>query len=229
MANTYIILYGIFPEELRARIDRFDWNEILAADPHFQRETANPFVFRFETDGKPCGTVFGSEKTLHSHPTPNNALPPVLEKAVSNFFGTRCTLREADRDAGYAIMLYAPKPQHDSAKQINDRKPGSRTERHDDLLGKRIVRTQLDEKGVWYVRSFTCDDGTFEMYSLDCERASDSHYEFKDEAGVKKRLAGPEDGDKTLEELMIRFVAEHGGDALVDAIHPFITAQFHYD
>ena len=76
---------------------------------------------------------------------------------------------------------------------------------------------------------FVKEDGRFEKYSLDYEMASDSHYEFRDEKGLRKKIYSSGDEKKYLAEVLIRYVQMNGGNALLSALHPFITAQYHYD
>lgn len=108
-------------------------------------------------------------------------------------------------------------------------RPGGRTSTHDASLRKWRMRIQLDEKGIWYLSVFVRDDGGFEKYALDRELAGDSHYEFKDEAGVRKSVYAPGDEARYLAEVLIRCVKQYGGDGLLKKIYPFVTAQFHFD
>lgn len=59
--------------------------------------------------------------------------------------------------------------------------------------------------------------------------ASDSHYEFCDEKGLRKRIYFSGDEKKYLAKVLIRYVQINGGDSLLSALRPFITAQYYYD
>lgn len=107
--------------------------------------------------------------------------------------------------------------------------PGARTARYHQATGKWQLKIQLDEAGVWFLSVFLKADGKFEEYSLDHEIACDSHYKFRDEKGLRKAIYYPGDENKYLAEVLIRYVKVNGGNRLYDALHPFITAQIHYD
>lgn len=107
--------------------------------------------------------------------------------------------------------------------------PGARTARYHQATGKWQLKIQLDEAGVWFLSAFLKADGKFEEYSLDHEIACDSHYKFRDEMGLRKAIYYPGDENKYLAEVLIRYVKVNGGNRLYDALHPFITAQIHYD
>ncbi len=71
--------------------------------------------------------------------------------------------------------------------------------------------------------------GSLLKYYLDYEAASDSHYEFRDETSVRKVFFRVGDEDRYLDEIFIRYINENSGWRLLEAIKPYITAQFHYD
>lgn len=110
-----------------------------------------------------------------------------------------------------------------------ENRPGARTAHHDKVLGKWRLTIQLDSARVWFLSVFVNDDGTFDKFCLDYEMASDSHYEFRNEAGLRKSIYCPGDEKKYLAEVLIRYVQTYGGGALLSKLYPFITAQFHYD
>ena len=107
--------------------------------------------------------------------------------------------------------------------------PGARYAWHDKALGEWKLTIQLDNQGIWFLSVFVKEDGRFEKYSLDYEMASDSHYEFRDEKGLRNAIYSSGDEKKYLAEVLIRYVQIHGGHALLSALHPFITARYHYD
>ena len=90
------------------------------------------------------------------------------------------------------------------------------------------MRIQLDEEAEWFLSVFVLADGSFDRYSLDLELTSDSHYEFSDEEKVRQALYQPGDENRYFAEILIRYMAEHGGSRLLEKIRPFVTAQFHY-
>lgn len=106
---------------------------------------------------------------------------------------------------------------------------GARSAWHDKSLGKWRLTIQLDNQGIWFLSVFVKEDGRFEKYSLDYDMASDSHYEFRDEKGLRKKIYSSGDEKKYLAEVLIRYVQMKGGNALLSALYPFITAQYHYD
>lgn len=106
---------------------------------------------------------------------------------------------------------------------------GARYAWHDKSLEKWRLTIQLDNQGIWFLSVFVKEDGSFEKYCLDYEMASDSHYEFHDEKGLRKKIYSSGDEKKYLAEVLIRYVQMNGGNALLNALHPFITAQYHYD
>lgn len=113
--------------------------------------------------------------------------------------------------------------------QIMEKRPGGRSSTHDVSLQKWRMRIQLDNRGIWFLSVFINDDGTFDKFSLDKETAEDSHYEFRDEGGVRNSIYMSGDENKYLAEVLIRYVEQYGGSSLLNRIQPFITAQFHYD
>lgn len=106
---------------------------------------------------------------------------------------------------------------------------GARYAWHDKTLGEWRLTIQLDNQGIWFLSVLVKEDGRFEKYSLDYEMASDFHYEFRDEKGLRKKIYSSGDEKKYLAEVLIRYVQMNGGNALLSALHPFITAQYHYD
>lgn len=106
---------------------------------------------------------------------------------------------------------------------------GARYAWHYKTLGEWRLTIQLDNQGIWFLSVFVKEDGRFEKYSLDYEMASDSHYEFRDEKGLRKKIYSSGDEKKYLAEVLIRYVQMNGGNALLSALYPFITAQYHYN
>lgn len=112
---------------------------------------------------------------------------------------------------------------------IRERKPGAMTSGLDTSLHKWWLWIQLDEDRQWFLTVFVFEDGSVDKYSLNRETASDDHYEFKAEAEIRNQLYASGDENRYLHEILIRFVKEHGGEALLNLIMPYVTAQFHYD
>ena len=52
---------------------------------------------------------------------------------------------------------------------------------------------------------------------------------FRDEKGLRKKIYSSGDEKKYLAEVLIRYVQMNGGNALLSALYPFITAQYHYE
>ncbi len=101
--------------------------------------------------------------------------------------------------------------------------------RHDNVLNHWRITFQLEPKRHWFLSVFVSDSGDLENYSLDHEMAEDSHYEFKNEAAIRKLIYQKGDEQLYLHELFIRCIKENDGFALLKLIYPYITAQFHYD
>ena len=88
---------------------------------------------------------------------------------------------------------------------------------------------QLDAERYYFLSVFIGEDGRLDKFSLDEEGAADSHYEFKEEREIRKKLYVAGDEDKYLDEILIRYAAQYGPQCLKGLILPYVTAQFHYD
>ena len=66
-------------------------------------------------------------------------------------------------------------------------------------------------------------------YALDYEGAADSHYEFTAEKAIRDKLYVPGDEKLYFHDILVRYVKEYGGNALLNQIMPHVTAQYHYD
>ena len=106
---------------------------------------------------------------------------------------------------------------------------GGRWVWHDISMNQWRLTIQLEETRYWFLSVFIKEDGTFRKFSLDYEAASDSHYEFVNEAAIRDLVYQPGDEKLLFDEILIRYIAQHSGDALLHLISPYITAQFHYD
>ena len=108
--------------------------------------------------------------------------------------------------------------------------PGSKSAYRDRSIGKTRMTIQLDNERLWFLSIFfDSRTGRLENYCLDCEAASDSHFEFKDENAVRKLLGQDGDNERYLDEIFIRYVSEKSGWELRKLIEPYITAHFYYD
>ena len=97
-----------------------------------------------------------------------------------------------------------------------------------DISGKKWrLMIRLAEE-YWYLSVFFHEDGRFDMFCLDEERADDSHYEFRNEKAVRRKLYQKGAEDKYFHEIVLRYVKEHGGDSFRSLIGFYITAEFHY-
>ena len=105
---------------------------------------------------------------------------------------------------------------------------GDRWVWHDRSMNQWRLTVQLEETRYWFLSVFIKEDGTFNKFSLDYEGASDSHYEFASEAEIRDILYQPGDERLLFDEILIRYTAQHSGDALLRLISPYITAQFHF-
>lgn len=112
-----------------------------------------------------------------------------------------------------------------------ERVPGACDVRHDKSVHKWRLQIQLDQERQWFLSVFVHEDGygRLDKYSLDKEAASDSHYEFQQEQEIRKKLYVSGDENRYFHEILIRYVKEHGGEALRSLIMPYVTAQYHFD
>ncbi len=113
--------------------------------------------------------------------------------------------------------------------KVRENRPGGRSAIHDKIINKWRMRIQLDDDRLWFLSVFVNDNGTFDKYSLDRETASDSHYEFSDEAALRKAIYAVGDEDKYLAEVLIGYIKRNGGSALLKALLPYVTSQYHFD
>ena len=68
---------------------------------------------------------------------------------------------------------------------------GDRWVWHDISMKQWRLTVQLEETRYWFLSVFIKEDGAFNKFSLDYEGASDSHYEFANEAAVRDILYQP--------------------------------------
>lgn len=110
-----------------------------------------------------------------------------------------------------------------------EKRAGWREARFDASADQWRLRIQLDDRGIWFLSVFVNSTGSLDKYSLDKELASDSHYIFSDEIGVRKKLYRPGDNCRCFDDILIRYVKQYGGEALLSALYPYITARYHFD
>lgn len=109
-----------------------------------------------------------------------------------------------------------------------ERCPGACSVMQDQSMHQWRLQIQLDKEQLWFLSIFVRDDGSFDKFSLDKESADDSHYEFRDEQKIRNKLYHSGDEKKYFHEILIRYVKEHGGEALLSLIMPYVIAQFHF-
>lgn len=124
----------------------------------------------------------------------------------------------------YTLASVMEKEKHPDARGI-----GARSAWHDRSMGQWRLTIQLDEERIWFLSVFLSEDGRLDKFSLDEELASDSHYEFRAEDEIRRKLYVPGDENRSLDEVLIRYAGEHGANALPGVIRPYVTAEFHYD
>lgn len=112
---------------------------------------------------------------------------------------------------------------------VPENRPGGRFSSYDSVLRRWKMRIQLDSERIWFLSVFLDNDGRFNKYSLDRELAEDSHYEFSDEVSIRNSLYKPGDEKMYFAEVLIRYIAEYGGEKLLRVIRPYITAEYHFD
>lgn len=133
-----------------------------------------------------------------------------------------------------AYLSYRPKNQYTleyimARKGSTEKKePGGCRVRYDQSTKEWRLEIQLDWERLWFLSVFVRDDGSFEKYSLDEEAADDSHYEFTEERKIRNSLYISGDENKYFHEILIRFLEENSGGALLALIRPYITKEFHF-
>ena len=145
--------------------------------------------------------------------TPAVPTTPVVPAAASD-----------EKAKSYSLQYFFEHPQ-----TVPPRTPGSCEVVHDVSMKKWRFTFQLEEQRLYFLSVFIHENDVFDMFSFDEEYASDSHYQFKDEEGVRKALYRPGDEDKLLHEIFIEYLKDHKSSELITAIWSYITAEFHYD
>ncbi len=153
--------------------------------------------------------------------------PCIMVKLTKGFVkaGRLMSKGSAGMAGGEAYSLEYIKSYHNVAME---RKPGGRTSMYDVSEKKWRMRIQLDDRNQWFLSVFRYDDDTFDKFSLDNEVASDSHYEFSNEKGIRKVLCSRKNKKEHFAEVLITYVEKHGGDELLKQIRPFVTKEYHF-
>ena len=107
--------------------------------------------------------------------------------------------------------------------------PGARMLLFKESLHQWRLTVQLDQERLWFLSVFVGEDGGLKKFSLDYEGAADSHYEFTAEKAIRDKLYFPGDEKLYFHDILVRYVKEYGGNALLNQIMPHVTAQYHYD
>ncbi|MBR6955092.1 MAG: hypothetical protein IKH77_08685 [Clostridia bacterium] len=116
-------------------------------------------------------------------------------------------------------------PEHNFVRSI-----GRAWASRDRSTGKTRMCIQLDREAFCFLSIFFISStGALEKYSLDWEAASDSHYEFKNEAAVRRALGAEQLDSRYLDEIMIQYLGSHSPGRLLEAVMPWVTAQYHFD
>ncbi len=145
---------------------------------------------------------------------------------------------DSDYEGKFISAAIASGRVHNRISQyLNARYSKEQEKKPDTAVQKTVVKGRsrerkklcLDDQRIWFLSTFFDANGNVEKYSLDQETASDSHYEFKDAASIRKKISQPGDDELSFGELLRRYTLENGGWKTLDLIRPYITAQFHYD
>ena len=107
--------------------------------------------------------------------------------------------------------------------------PGAFQVRYDQFMKYWHLKIQLDKERLWYLSVFVQDDGSFKNYTLDNEKAEDSHYEFVEEQAIRNSLYVSGDENKYFHEILIQYINKYGAEALRSHIMPYVTKQFHFN
>lgn len=135
----------------------------------------------------------------------------------------------APRQADPAPGQYTPDYLLSLNIQPAEQGPGARKLRFDESLHQWQLTVQLDQERLWFLSVFVGEDGGLKKFSLDYEGAADSHYEFTAEKAIRDKLYVPGDEKLYFHDILVRYVKEYGGNALLNQIMPHVTAQYHYD
>lgn len=115
---------------------------------------------------------------------------------------------------------------------VKDKPSGQGTESQDvsfdDFLHHWRLSIPLDNERLWFLSVFVDENGSTIKYSLDEEASDDSHYEFEAESDIRETLYLSGDEDRYFHEILTRYVKANGGEALLNLIMPYVTAQHHY-
>lgn len=151
-----------------------------------------------------------------------------IERLIRNpVSGSVPAAEEQPRTPGFPVCSLAEIEQFKEEEWEDEL--GGRRVRHDPFLKKWRMTIQLDEERIWFLSIFLWENGSLDRYSLDQELVSDSHYEFRDEAGLRQAIYTPGDEKLLLAEVLVHYVQQNGGSALLKALEPFIIARYLYD
>lgn len=177
-----------------------------------------------------------SNTTLSTPETQENSEEPIENEYEEN---NETLLDESLPSISYSINIAGENVMNYRAHSLEEaeslpteqpsRSLGRKWVYYDRSLGKTRMYIQLDNEAYWYLSIFFNESGQIDMYSLDYEGASDSHYEFKDEMAVRRALGAEHQNDRFLDEIMTQYILNHSIWSMLDAIKPYITAQYHFD
>ena len=201
---------SLFTEDPRANVTIVTFDDVKEAASLFDGLLIDPYDVNFFVEHK----AFEDIESMRNN---------ILELPVAFRF----------RNSGNPPQKKEPVFTIEEIRKIADEKQesriGCRSAVYDSAAEKWRMKTQLDESRIWFLSVFVSRDGKVEKYALDYEGASDSHYEFIDEAGIRKKLYEAGDEYMYLDQIFARYVMKNGGEALLRMVYPFLTAQFHYD
>jgi len=234
--NTQIIIDGAKESEMNEIINSFDWRIIIAQSDQFVQNEYNPEIFAVKGTAELCL----SKKSVVIHPNISEKVINALCQAVSDYYQCSCHICEhndnlkvyiskADKKLNSVFPAYSLTYIQKYAGKTRENRTGAKIALHDKIIGKWRLRIQLDDNRVWFLSVFVKDNGSFDRYSLDKETASDSHYEFRDEKALRQDIYCHGDENKYLDEVLISYLKKYGVNALVKALTPYITAQYHFD
>lgn len=112
--------------------------------------------------------------------------------------------------------------------KARERRKGARWVWHDTCLKNWHLKVQLEETAYWFLTVVFDEKGSVINYCLDEEAADDSHYEFSNEAAIRKQVYQTGDEGLLLDEILTRYISEHGRSALYSLIRPYVTAEYHF-
>lgn len=92
--------------------------------------------------------------------------------------------------------------------------------------GKWTLKISLEPERTWFLSVYLSEKGEAERFTLDRRSVSVQHYEFHDEAGIRKKLHKNGDEGRYLHEIFAAYLKQHTGNELLAVIREFIDEEY---